>query len=238
MPQPIPSQRYLLIRLPQISARQTWRASGLLLLLTLSHGLTHLLSSQGEPSATSETASIAPLYLLDQAATYLRDAPAFEQKVRVIGQALAIAPEWLMAVMYAESGFDPAVMNRQGSGAVGLIQFMPATAGELKVSPSRLRQMSPLAQLDYVHAYFEQVRRRYGPYQDLTDLYLAVLYPKARGQDFCYTLYARPSQAYRQNAGLDENRDGRVTITDIDRRLRRLFPQAYIAQPPMQQTQQ
>ncbi len=231
MPQPVPSRRYLLIRLPHISTRQTRRISGLLLILALSHGLTHLIRTQWPPLTQPEAESVAPLYLLDQAAAYLSDAPAFEQKVRVISRALAVAPEWLMAVMYAESGFDPTIMNRQGSGAVGLIQFMPATAGELKVSTSRLREMAPLTQLDYVHAYFEQVRRRYGPYQDLTDLYLAVLYPKARGQDFCYTLYARPSQAYRQNAGLDENRDGRVTITDIDRRLRRLFPQAYIAQP-------
>jgi hypothetical protein len=229
MSRPVSSPRYLLIRLPQITARQTRRISGLLLLLAMSHGLTHWLSSRPSGLPSPSRGEEQPLYLLDQAAAHLSDAPAFEQKVRAMARALAVAPEWLMAVMYAESGFDPAVMNRQGSGAVGLIQFMPATAGELRISSARLREMAPLAQLDYVHAYFEQVRQRYGPYQDLTDLYLAVLYPKARGQDFCYTLYARPHQAYRQNAGLDENQDGRVTITDIDRRLRRLFPTAYVA---------
>ena len=227
---PQPATRYLLIRLPVLSARHTRRLSGLALLLLLSNGFTHWWtqwrSVEGVPPAPTVS-----LYLLDQAAPYLGDAMAFEQKVRVMARALAVAPEWLMAVMYAESGFDPAVMNRQGSGAVGLIQFMPGTAGELQVSTASLREMAPLHQLDYVHAYFEQVRQRYGPYQDLTDLYLGVLYPKARQQDFCYTLYARPSRAYRQNAGLDENRDGRVTVTDIDRRLRRLFPRAYIAQP-------
>jgi hypothetical protein len=221
-------RRYLLIRLPVLSPGQARRLSGLLLLLSLSNGLTHWLSQRQMPLTSPAEAS---LYLLDQAAQHLSDLPAFEQKVRTIAQALRVAPEWLMAVMYAESGFDPAVMNRQGSGAVGLIQFMPLTAGELHVSPAQLREMEPLAQLDYVEAYFQQVQQRYGPYRDLTDLYLAVLYPKARRQDPCYTLYARPALAYRQNAGLDENRDGKVTIDDIDRRLRRLFPLAYVATP-------
>ena len=56
-----------------------------------------------------------------------------------------------------------------------------------------------------------------------------LVHPKARKQDYCYTLYARPSQAYRQNAGLDENRDGKVTVSDVHRRMLRLFPEAYVA---------
>ncbi|MEL6671667.1 MAG: transglycosylase SLT domain-containing protein [Bacteroidota bacterium] len=170
------------------------------------------------------------LYLLDKAALFVPDTYSFSQKVQEIAGMLQVPPEWLMAVMYAESKFDASVYNYKGSGAVGLIQFMPATAASLNASAERLSRMGPVQQLEYVYLYMEQVRQRYGAYQSLTDFYLAILYPKARGQDYCYTLYATPSKAYRQNKGLDEDKDGRVTVSDIDRRMKRLFPKAFVLQ--------
>ncbi|MFN0202045.1 MAG: hypothetical protein ACKVTZ_20910, partial [Bacteroidia bacterium] len=70
-----------------------------------------------------------------------------------------------------------------------------------------------------------------GDYTSLTELYLGILYPKAleiKG-DYCFTMYATPSQAYKQNSGLDEDKDGRVTVSDIDHRMQRVFPTAYVA---------
>ncbi|MEO1448552.1 MAG: hypothetical protein AAFV07_03440, partial [Bacteroidota bacterium] len=58
---------------------------------------------------------------------------------------------------------------------------------------------------------------------------------KALNQDYCYTLYASPAQAYKQNSGLDENKDGRVTVSDIDRRMQRLYAPAYMAPKPGQE---
>jgi hypothetical protein len=79
----------------------------------------------------------------------------------------------------------------------------------------------------------QTVRERYGEFENLTDLYLAILFPKAiEAEESCYALYAKPEKAYMQNAGLDENKDGRVTINDIDRRMKRMFPTAYIAEKP------
>ncbi len=184
-------------------------------------GTTGLLSSVISPEAS------APLYLMDQARPLLADSKGFERKVREVSADLEIAPEWLMAVIYAESRFDPAIVNRRGSSATGLIQFMPSTAAELGVSVERLARMSATQQLDYVHRYLANVRDRYGPYRSFTDLYLGILYPKARNQDYCYTLYASPSQAYQRNLGLDEDKDGRVSVSDVDRYLKRIFPTAY-----------
>jgi hypothetical protein len=223
-----PGGRYLLIRLPVLTRAHLRRFLWALTWLLLGGGL-GLGTIRLQPLPLAAPSSAASLYLLDQAGLHLRDTAAFGQRVRRMARDLSVPSAWLMAVMYAESGFDPSITNRQGSGAVGLIQFMPLTAGELQVSPASLRKMDALAQLDYVQAYFEQVQRRYGPYRSLTDLYLGVLYPKARGRAPCYTLYARPSQSYRQNAGLDENRDGKVTVFDVDRRMLRLFPEAYVA---------
>ena len=173
------------------------------------------------------------LYLMDKASLFVSETMLFEQKVREIAAMLRVAPEWLMAVMYSESKFDAGVLNYKGSGATGLIQFMPAAASELNVSLPELQQMGHLEQMEYVYRYLANVRERYGDFTSLTDLYLAILYPRACKQDYCYTLYAKPSKSYSQNSGLDENKDGRVTVSDIDRRMQRLYPTAYQAPSPL-----
>jgi hypothetical protein len=57
-----------------------------------------------------------------------------------------------MAAMAFETGgsFSPAVPNKAGSGAVGLIQFMPSTAKGLGTSTEALKKMSAVQQLDFV----------------------------------------------------------------------------------------
>ena len=160
---------------------------------------------------------------------HIADSDRFEEKVKAIAAMLRVAPEWLMAIMYSESKFQSSVYNYKGSGAVGLIQFMPTTAREMNTTAEALSRLHPVDQLDYVYRYLQTVRERYGDFDSLTDLYLAVLYPKALGQDYCYTLYDSPTQAYKQNSGLDEDKDGRVTVSDIDKRMKRIFPPAYMA---------
>jgi hypothetical protein len=188
--------------------------------MLIGHGLTWVWAGE-QPQ---DRVPVHATYMMEAAARHIPDTAAFAQAVDRVAQDLHIPPDWLMAVMYAESGLNPAAENRQGSGAAGLIQFLPAAAGELGTSVPELRRMDATAQLNYVHQYFRQVRQRYGPYTSLTDIYLGVLYPKARRQPATYVLYARPSRAYLQNAGLDEDRDGAVTVADITRRMNRLFP--------------
>ena len=55
---------------------------------------------------------------------------AFRNKVIEIADRLLIDPNFLMAIMSFETGatFDPKIKNAAGSGATGLIQFMPTTA--------------------------------------------------------------------------------------------------------------
>jgi hypothetical protein len=59
-----------------------------------------------------------------------RVSPTFRSKVRLVAADLGVRPDDLMACMAWESGrsFRPDVANMAGSGAVGLIQFMPSTA--------------------------------------------------------------------------------------------------------------
>lgn len=176
------------------------------------------------------------LYLIDKAAAYVDDLPAFEGKVREVSAQLDVPPEWLMAVMYSESRFDAAVKNLRGSGATGLIQFMPNTARDLGTSVQAIEKLNHVEQLDWVRKYMQLMRDKYGEYETVTDFYLAILYPKARGQELCYSMYATPSKAYKQNSGLDLDKDGQVTVGEIDKRLKKLFPTAYIKQKPKKKT--
>lgn len=116
---------------------------------------------------------------------------------------------WLMACMAFESGetFSPSVKNMAGSGATGLIQFMPATARGLGTSTEALAAMSAVEQLDYVYAYFKPYASRI---HTLADMYMAILMPKYVGTPDETILFAS-GVAYRQNAGLDANADGKIT---------------------------
>jgi hypothetical protein len=84
---------------------------------------------------------------------------------------------------------------------------MPSTAKALGTGIDALKRMTPLAQLDYVRIYFKPYR---GKLRDLSDLYMAILWPKAVGKPLSYVLFAKGSTAYRQNH-LDANNDGAVT---------------------------
>lgn len=116
---------------------------------------------------------------------------------------------WLMACMAFESGgtFDPAIKNAAGSGATGLIQFMPSTAVGLGTTTNQLAEMSDVEQLDYVRKYFEPYAKKI---KTLSDMYMAILAPIAVGKDEDMVLYSSGA-AYRLNAPLDINSDGKIT---------------------------
>ena len=104
-----------------------------------------------------------------------------DRGVSPIAGRLGVPADDLMACMAWETGrtFNPAVRNMAGSGATGLIQFMPSTARALGTTTDALAAMSAERQLDYVEAYFQPYR---GRLRDLGDLYMAILWPRGIGQ--------------------------------------------------------
>lgn len=137
--------------------------------------------------------------------------PAFRAKVLEICRGFGWTNEhasWLMSCMAFESGetFSPSIKNAAGSGATGLIQFMPATARGLGTTTDELAKMSAVQQLDYVRLYFQPYAARI---KNLPDMYMAILLPKYVGKPDSSVLFSGGA-AYRQNAGLDADRDGRV----------------------------
>jgi hypothetical protein len=158
------------------------------------------------PRAFDDVALPAPL------AWGAKVSQAFRDKVRQIASNLGCDPDFLMAAMAFETGesFSPSIKNGAGSGATGLIQFMPTTAQRLGTTVADLAKMSAEDQLDYVEKYFVPFKGRLA---SLEDVYMAILWPAAVGKPNTYVLFSRSTRprAYSQNQGLDLNRDGDIT---------------------------
>ena len=121
-------------------------------------------------------------------------------------------PSNLMAAMAWETGetFSPSIKNRAGSGATGIIQFMPATALGLGTTVEVLAKLTAEQQLYYVYRHFRPFT---GKLKTLSDVYMAILWPRAVGQVEDYVLWDQRSRptTYRQNSGLDVNKDRVIT---------------------------
>jgi hypothetical protein len=164
-----------------------------------------LLAEAAEPAPTP----VAPLMAWGQ-----KVSPVFRERVRWICETLfpyPDAPSDLMTCMAWESGrtFSPSKKNLAGSGATGLIQFMPDTAIKLGTTTAALAAMSAEDQLNYVYKYF---RPYAGRISSLSDMYMAILWPPAVGQPDDFELWNKRTKptTYRQNAGLDANKDGSI----------------------------
>ena len=149
-----------------------------------------------------------------------RVSSVFRERVRWIADTLALDPDDLMACIAWETGrtFSPSVKNMAGSGATGLIQFMPSTAKSLGTTTAALAKLTAEDQLNFVYKYFRPYQ---GRLRTLSDVYMAILWPKAVGKPDDYVLFdgRAGGVAYRQNAGLDTNRDKLVTKAETAAKL-------------------
>lgn len=141
--------------------------------------------------------------------------PDFVASVKWIADELLMPADgvnMLMACMAWESGetFSPSVKNAAGSGATGLIQFMPSTAKAMGTTVAALAKMTAIQQLNYVYKYFAGYK---GRLKNLGDVYMAILWPAGVGKSDDYVLWNSKTKptTYRQNSGLDVNKDGVIT---------------------------
>lgn len=144
--------------------------------------------------------------------------PVFRDRVWWIAEALSklqgrlFDANWLMACMAFETGrrFTANVKN-PNSSATGLIQFMRATAIGLGTTVEDLARMTAEDQLNYVYKYFEARIKERGPIGSLDDCYMAILNPVAMGKSSETAMWVKGSSPYAVNAGLDTNRDNKIT---------------------------
>jgi N-acetylmuramoyl-L-alanine amidase len=146
--------------------------------------------------------------------------PEFKAKTIEIANKLGIDPKVMVSIMAFESGLNPSRKNMAGSGATGLIQFMPSTANSLGTTTDKLGKMSSVEQLDYVEKYFSQPHLK-GKINSVADAYMAVLWPAAVGKPMDHVLFSAGSKAYEQNKGLDLDKDGNITKEEASRKVRK-----------------
>jgi hypothetical protein len=101
----------------------------------------------------------------------------FQSKLRQIATALGVEAEHLLKVMRFETAgtLNPAIQSGSGTGATGLIQFMPKIAASLGTSTAQLAQMSAEQQLEYVYQFYKT--NKLPPGSSLSDIYLYTYMP-------------------------------------------------------------
>jgi hypothetical protein len=169
------------------------------------------------------------------------DRGEFERKVRNISQLLQINPNWLMMLMFFESGLNAQAVNKQpgdptdpyaraAKRATGLIQFMPSTARAHGTTTQQLYRMTAVDQLDYVYKYFQN---RSEKIHSFYDLYLLTFFPAALGKQdnwIVQTSGIPASVIASQNKGFDLNKDHQITVGEIKQKLRAAVPASLLPQ--------
>lgn len=169
-------------------------------------------------------------------------------KLNEVCSRLGINPADLLLVMYLESGVDPSKKNNAGSGAVGLIQFMPKTLEDLGLDKNQVNNFgnrSSEDQLDFVEKYIRGAMSHIpgGVFKSATQYYCANLYPRTlsrwngdnpeqnknvivlgetQSPETDPKKRAQEAQAYRANKYLDPDNKGYITVGDIKNKLNAL----------------
>lgn len=149
------------------------------------------------------------------AAAYPKMATYADEIVRVAGglaKGKGVKPAWLAnAINFESDGGDPAAINQivektaPGTGASGLIQFVPGTAAELGTSLSKIRRMNGREQMKLVEAYFKL--NRIPTVYSQSDIFMAIFYPYAIGKGPSYIIGSEKGPEYvarlqAQNPGI------------------------------------
>ena len=167
--------------------------------------------------------------------------PDVERRIQQVCTLLGINPAWLMMVMWSESRLNAQSVNKQpgdsdnaqvraATRATGLIQFMPDTALNLGTTTKALYAMNAIDQLGYVYKYFKPWT---GKIKSYFDLYLVTFFPDAIGKPDDYILQTKKLSAStiaKQNPFFDVNKDGKLTVGEIKRRMYESIPKAIVAE--------
>lgn len=133
-----------------------------------------------------------------------------------------VTPEDFITLFIKENGYQNNVLwldqkskadtNKSGGKARGLIQFVPSTAKSLGLDQSKLSEMSPVEQLEYVDKFYKNYKNNIDGYESL---YLTTFYPAAVNQSDDFVIAKQDQVAYTSNKAIDQNQDGQITRADF-----------------------
>lgn len=149
----------------------------------------------------------------------------FLKKTKKIAKKLNCDYQDLLALMNSESGLNP---KATCGSYVGLIQFGDAAITELRtkcgckgLTKEKILNMSRIEQLDLVEKLLMYNKKwKFAPNAKLSagDLYAMILAPGRADRE---VLYSRGESGYNKtNAKMDYNNDGKITKSEMSRRIR------------------
>jgi hypothetical protein len=100
---------------------------------------------------------------------------------------------------------------------------MRKTALDMKTTVEDLARMSAVQQLDYVERYFKNIKRVYKNLNTLEAVYFAILDSNGIGKDDDAVLFKGGTKEYSQNKGLDKNKNNKITIGEVARKIRYMY---------------
>ena len=149
----------------------------------------------------------------------------FLKKTKKIAKKLNCDYQDLLALMNSESGLNP---KAKCGSYVGLIQFGDSAIAELRnkcgckgLTKEKILNMSRIEQLDLVEKLLMYNKKwKFAPNAKLSagDLYAMILAPGRADRE---VLYSKGESGYNKtNAKMDYNKDGKITKSEMSRRIR------------------
>lgn len=175
------------------------------------------------------------MQMLDITGLRQNTSAGFRSALAEMSLSLGLDPSYVAACMAVETArtFSPSIQN-PFTRATGLIQFMPSTARAMGTTVEQLAAMSATTQLEYVKRYFRPYLGRIRPSVP-GDYYLAVFMPAYVGRDPSTVLFSAGETGYTQNAGLDRDRNGAITVGDVVATINGVVAEAQ-TRPPIEVT--
>lgn len=129
-----------------------------------------------------------------------------------------IRPEWVLPMLYLESGFDPTLQNRAGAPYFGVAQDYGPYLERHGITPAEYQAMPAAAQLAaIVVPRLVELNRAWGPLRSATRVYQGNYQPATlkTARLLASVVVWKGSPAYASNTILDVTHDGAITVSDL-----------------------
>lgn len=142
------------------------------------------------------------------------DFPGVGQAAWAMYDRTGVRPEYVLPVLWSESGFNPAATN--SIGCVGINQACPFA---IPTPPDYTSWAASAQWTQVVTPMYVAIVDRYGPIRSGTLAYLANFLPAklapGRPRSLSTVLATKGSAVYDENAGFDTQKKGTITIGDL-----------------------
>lgn len=93
----------------------------------------------------------------------------FLRKLKAVSKKIKIPYQWLLGVIYSESGFNPKAINYNQNSTVdvGLIQFNTITAQQLGISTNDILKLNATEQLKLIERHYKPIAGKIKTFGDL-----------------------------------------------------------------------